>query len=190
MKTKTVTAAVFGHTGTLELMEFDDSDKKAWKVLFDSWKQLKLGMREYKAREPNFPEGLSEVAYCIWSDSHRFVSARGIPNTSFDTYNTKETAAEQVKACSVEKDLTSFGPRSKWDKLIFLDFYNEGKVDGRFDVYEIPSTLVYNHKVNANQTFQEQQLQGRRPRLSLKELIVRHDVQPVAKAVQIWDDQP
>lgn len=189
MQTVLISATVFGQNGKLEVMTFDENDRKRWKVLFDSWKQLKIGMRQYEAREPNFPEGLSEVAYCIWAQSTRFIAARGISNTSFDTYDQKNGIAEQIKACSVENDLTSFGPRSRWDKLIFLDFYNGGKVDGRFDAYEIPSALIYSYKMNARETFKDQQTQGRRPRLSLKKLICEYNIQPLAKSIQVWPDE-
>jgi len=186
MKTVTLAVTIYNQKCTVELMSFNDADRRAWKVLFDSWKKLKLGMREYKSREPNIPEGLSEVAYCLWSGSNRFIKARGLKNTSFDTFNLKAGLTEQIKACSVEDDLTSFGPRSKWDRLIFLDFYREGRVDGMFDVYEIPTEKIYNFRVNKNQTFRDQQLQGKRPRLHIKNFIKQEDIKPIATAVKVW----
>ncbi len=60
IKIKTV---VFGEECTLDVMDFKKSDGKKWKEIFDLWRGLKMGMREYKSREPNFPEGLSEVAF-------------------------------------------------------------------------------------------------------------------------------
>ena len=186
MQTIRVDAVVFNEHCSLELMTFDDDDRRAWKVLFDSWKKLKLGMRAYNAREPNFPEGLSEVAFCLWSESSRLISARNLSNTSFDTYNQKTGFAEQIKAASVEDDLTSFGPRSKWDKLFFLDFYNEGKVDGLFDVYELPTKEIYESKVNQLQTFKDQQNQGKRPRRSVKKFIAANNTEPVATKIKIW----
>jgi len=188
MKSFSVTTKVFNQDCRLELMSFDEADRQAWKVLFDSWKKLKLGMREYKAREPNFPEGLSEVAYCLWSGSHRFIKAQNLSNTSFDTFNSSSRIAEQIKATSVEDDLTSFGPRSRWDKLIFVDFYNEGRVDGRFTVYEIPSEIIYNYPVNSRQTFKDQQVQGRRPRLSLRKVIRENNISPIESRVKVWRD--
>lgn len=188
MKTVQIDTTVFGENCKLELMTFDEIDRKNWKTLFNSWKSLKLGMREYKSREPNFPEGLSEVAYCLWSGSSRFIKAWNLSNTSFDTFNQTARTAEQIKACSIEEDLTSFGPRSKWDRLIFLDFYNNGKVDGRFDIYEIPTDVLYNYQINRTQTFKQQQAQGRRPRLSLKKIASELNIKPLATNVQVWRD--
>jgi hypothetical protein len=187
MELRKLKTKVFGEDAVFDVMDFVKNDGKQWKELFDLWKGLKLGLRDYKSREPNFPEGLSEVAFCLWSGSSRFVEAYKISNRSFDTFNTNTGRAEQIKACSVEGDLTSFGPKSKWDDLYFLDFYNGGKVDGRFDVYHIPSELIYGHKVNKNQTMEQQQEERRRPRFSIKtDIIEKNKIKPVATNVQVW----
>lgn len=187
MNIQTIQTTVFSENCILEIMDFSKIDGKRWKEIFDTWRNLKMGLREYNSREPNFPEGLSEVAFCLWSGSSRFISAKGLSNTSFDTFNTKTKRAEQIKACSVENDLTSFGPKSKWDDLYFLDFYNDGKVDGKFDVYKIPSNYIYENKVNKNQTLKDQQNEKRRPRFCIKkDIIKKNKIQPIAKSVQVW----
>jgi hypothetical protein len=170
---------------TLQYLKVEVSDKKKWKEVFDHWKTLKMAMREYGAREPNFPEGLSEVAFCLWSGSVRKLKCSG-SHASFDTYNIRTKRIEQVKACSVESDLTSFGPNSVWDDLYFMDFWNSGNVDGSFDVYKIPNKLIYGYKVNANQTMKDQQAQGKRPRFSLKVLIETNGIKPVGEGVKVW----
>jgi hypothetical protein len=85
-------------------------------------------------------------------------------------------------------DLTSFGPTSRWDKLYFLDFYNNGNLDGSFDCYEIDTALIYNTVVNQgkNETFVDQQRQGRRPRLSLKKIIRENNITPIGSNIQVW----
>lgn len=187
MNIKDYKVKVFRKKCILQLASFNDVDKKEWKKLFDSWKKLKLGLRNFQSREPNFPEGLSEVAFCLFSGSKRFISLTGSVSGSFDTYNTKTGKAEQIKACSVESDLTSFGPKSKWDDLYFLDFYNNGKLDGRFNVYKIPSRLIYNMKVNKTQTMKQQQKEGRRPRFSITENIInKHNIKPIGKNIKVW----
>ena len=80
MKIVKVKSRVFEQNCILELMEFSKSDGKEWKRVFDLWRGLKLGLRDYKSREPNLPEGLSEVAFCLWSGSLRFISAKGLKN--------------------------------------------------------------------------------------------------------------
>jgi hypothetical protein len=187
METKKYEVKVYGEECLIELMDFDKQDGKKWKHLFDIWKKLKMGMKDYRSREPNFPEGLSEVAFCIYSGSKRFISLKGKSSASFDTFNLRNKKAEQIKASSVKFDLTSFGPRSKWDDLYFLDFYNGGKLDGTFNVYKISTKLIYSAKVNKKQTFEEQQKQKRRPRLSItKELILKKKLKPLARNVKVW----
>ncbi|MAF20066.1 MAG: restriction endonuclease [Parcubacteria group bacterium] len=177
---------VFGKECVLELMSFSNSDRKKWMRLFNTWKRLKLGLRGYKSREPNFPEGLSEVAFCLFSDSERFVSSKGSGNSSFDTFNVKKNRAEQIKASSIKEDLTSFGPKSKWDDLYFLDFYNNGKLDGSFNVYKIPTDKIYSVKVNKSQNFKQQQAQDRRPRFSItKKIIKKYNLKPIGNNIQI-----
>lgn len=186
---KSYKAKVFNEDCEIELMEFDKEDGVKWKALFDKWRILKQGLRDYKAREPNLPEGLSEVAYCLFSGSGRLISLKGrvSASASFDTYNLKTGKAEQIKATSVGADLTSFGPKSKWDDLYFLDFYNQGKLDGTFNVYLIPNDLIFGMKVNASQTFIDQQGEKRRPRFSIIEGIIKStDLKPLAIDVKVW----
>ena len=127
--------------------------------LYRSWKNaselsLKLG-----GRKINLPEALSEGAFCHFKKVGRLFSCTGNVNRSFDCvdYNNEKDGYNmriQVKASSVENDLTSFGPSSKWDEIYFCDF---SRLDGTFDVYLIPNELIYNYKVNSNQTMQDQQ---------------------------------
>jgi hypothetical protein len=83
-----------------------------------------------------------------------------------------------VKSASIEKDCTSFGPKSTWDKLYFIDFSNFINCKtNTIDFYLIDidlSSIVLNEK--KHETFKQQQKQNRRPRLSLKKLIKKHNI--------------
>jgi len=188
MKTFEEITTVLGKETKLSLMSFEDSDRMRWKELFDMWKGFKIGMREYKAREPNFPEGLSEVAFCLFSGSYRVLPSRSSKvSNSFDTFNLDSGRAEQIKATGIKKDLTSFRPKSKWDDLYFLDFFNNDKLDGTFNVFKIPNELIYSHKVNKLETFTQQQDQRLRPRLSIINSIIKvHNIEAVAVDVKVW----
>ena len=174
------------HPAELECLQFNKEDGKKWKEVFDHWKTLKMAMRDYGVREPNFPEGLSEIAFCLWSGSVRKVKCTS-EHASFDTFNLKSNRMEQVKACSVQKDLTSFGPTSLWDDLYFVDFWNSGNVNGSFDVFKIPNKLIYNYKVNRNQTMRDQHKLHLRPRFSLKALIIENGLEAEARSVKVWN---
>lgn len=87
-----------------------------------------------------------------------------------DTYD-----GVQVKSASIPNDCTSFGPTSTWDLLYFADFAPNGKIDGIVKFYLIPSDIVYGLVLNRakNETFRDQQLQGRRPRFSMQKEIIK-----------------
>lgn len=178
---------VWGHDCVMNLMQFDKKDAQEWKKIFDLWKTLKLSLKDYRCREPNLPEGLSEVAFCLYSGSTRLISMNGRASSSFDTFNIKTKRAEQIKATSVAKDLTSFGPNSKWDDLYFLDFYNNEKLDGTFNVYKVPTKLIHKVEVKKNISFLDRQKEGKRPRFSITKMFIdRNKIVPVAIDVKIW----
>lgn len=180
MKIERKEIIIFGTPKNAEVQIFEEADKKILREIWNAWITLKNIIQTYKGRSPNLPEVLSEGTWCLYSKSVRLIE-----DTSADTYNLKTHEAEQIKASSIEDDLTSFGPRSKWDKLYFLDF---SRLDGSFDVYEIPTKLLQNQILNTknNETFIDQQRQGRRPRLSLKQFIKIHEIKPLEKKVIIF----
>ena len=64
-----------------------------------------------------------------------------------------------------------------------MDFAPNGVVDGNIDFYEITSEDVYGLVLNnsKNETFVDQQKQGRRPRFSIKKLIItKKNIKPFA----------
>ena len=66
-------------------------------------------------------------------------------------------------------------------KIYFLDFYNEGNIDGNFDVYDIPLDDLYNAEVAEGVTLAERQLTEKRPRLSiLEKVIAPTGLEPIA----------
>lgn len=182
MKEETRTIKVASHEAKVQLLILEQSDREFLKRLYTTWLALNEGMKKFKSRGINIPEGISESAFCLCFDNN---CARAIKiskgSGSFDLLNLKTAKRIQVKAVSVDNDLTSFGPKSVWDEIYLLDFYCEGKNDGSFYVYLIPNKLIYSKKVNATQTFKDQQAQGRRPRFSLKGLIKENNLKPLKK---------
>lgn len=60
-----------------------------------------------------------------------------------------------------------------------MEFYKDGTYDGTFDIYLIPNELIYNNKQNENETFVDQQKDGKRPRLHIRELIKDNNIKPI-----------
>ncbi len=175
-----------GNNIKIEVAHLDKKDGKEFKRLFNLWKELNLGLEKY-GRKVNIPEVISEGMFCVFTGSVRFTKKiKGKGKVSFDTINLKKANREQIKATSIEKDLTSFGPRTEWDELYFIDFYNKGKLDGTFNVYLIPNNLIYSNKVNSGQTMEEQQAENRRPRMSITEIIKNNKIKPIGKDIKVW----
>lgn len=168
-----------------EVLEFEEKDRKFLLKIYNEWRNLCTSLNSVSARGVNLPEGLSESAFCLEMGCVR--TTQGIKtkkgqkvNTSFDAYNLKTKKRIQIKACSVLPDLTSFGPKSTWDEIYLVDFYANGKWDGTFNIYYIDNEDIYSHKVNADQTFREQQAEKRRPRFSIFDGIIQaKDIKPI-----------
>ena len=90
-----------------------------------------------------------------------------LPSSSFDCYDPIDQKTIQVKSASINPDLTSFGPESKFQKLYFLDFSSKGKVDGKFVIYDMPAG-----KVKRRLKKELKKKPGTRRRFSLQETIL------------------
>ena len=162
-----------------KLQFFDNSDGVALFQVYKEWRGLCNKLAGIESRSINLPEGLSEGAFALAMNAPRVSGSIQSANSSFDCFELSTNSRIQVKACSVLPDLTSFGPKTQWDKLFFCDFYKDGSWSGKFDIYHVPNDLIYNHKVNKHQTFRQQQQQARRPRFSIfKEIILAKKIPP------------
>ena len=180
MKIKTIQAKVYGEESVFEIIQYDYTDIPDIQIAFDSWLKLKKQSNKLRGRSPNIPECITETCLCLVTNSVRFEKMKKLKNASFDCFNILSERTIQSKASSICDDLTSFGPKSKWDDLYFLDFYNNGNVDGTFNVYEIPSDLIYNCLVKENRTLKEAQELGLRPRIHIKnQIIVPNGIEPI-----------
>lgn len=179
MRIEEDTVLIAGKQFDIKLQFWEEEDREILVKLFNLWNNLNQGMKRIMSRGINLPEGISESAFCL---DYMPEAGRALKGGSFDVYNPVEQKAIQIKASSVEYDLTSFGPRSYWDELYFLDFYNEGLLDGSFDVYLIPDDYIYGTRLNRSQTFQNQQDEGRRPRFGIKrDIIEPNNLEPLKK---------
>ena len=84
---------------------------------------------------------------------------------SEDAIDLKTNHKIQIKGTSnFDDDLSSFGPKSQFDELHFarLDMAND-----KMYLYQIDIATLYKVKMNKQETFRDQQEQGRRPHFSL-----------------------
>jgi hypothetical protein len=156
---------------------FDSSSLLQLKSIFKDWLILNGKLSLINGRTLNVPDVLSEGLFCYYFDSIRTKDSAG----SFDCVTRQSYKGVQVKSTSIKYDLTSFGPKSIWDELYFIDFAPNGVIDGVIHFYKIEENfenLILN--INKNETFKDQQKQGRRPRFSVKkELIEKKSLKPL-----------
>ena len=164
-----------------DYISFDEYDKVTLKTIYDEWVSLNKKIKVLGGRQVNLPDTLSECLFCLYMKGVRVTKVYGKTTSSFDVFNFEKNRRIQVKACSILPDLTSFGPKSKWDDLYFMDFSSsDGKWDGSVRIFHIPNELIYNQKISKTQSFKEQQALGRRPRFSIySEIILKKEILPV-----------
>ena len=152
------------------------------------WKSLDSYIRSVSYRGINMPDAISEpmACYCLgllWNAG----TSKG------DATDLSHKKLFEFKATSrFEGDLSSFGPDCFFDDLILLRFKLDEDLLYIYDL-KISSTDLSKIKVNSLQTVGDQQKQGRRPHLSLIDLIVKpRNIEPLLlfdiKRVRIVED--
>lgn len=158
---------------------FSGDDIFQLREIYNLWLKINGLLKGLEGRGINVPDVLSEGVYCYYFNAVR------TNNTaySYDAVSIDTGEGIQIKSTSIKNDLTSFGPKSTWDKLVFVDFFPGEFINGDIWVYEIASdinSLILNKE--KNETFEMQQQQGRRPRMSIKkDIIFKEGLEPVKK---------
>ena len=159
---------------------FDENDLKELKNIFKKWLDINSDLKALKGRNLNVPDVFSEALFCIVFDAVRTNDTKGAH--SYDCVIKSTGEGVQVKSASIPNDCTSFGPTSTWDLLYYVDFAPNGYVDDKVSFYQIDSDDIYSLILNQkkNETFADQQAQGRRPRFSIQSRIIKEkNLKPV-----------
>jgi len=113
--------------------------------LYYEWKTLSGKIQNNDGRKLNFPESISENLCCFVNDYKRS-TGKGSEDAI-----AKDGRLVQIKATgNFKKDLSSFGPKSKFDELHFV------RVDierDKIEMYEIPVKNLEDIKVNKDKKF-------------------------------------
>lgn len=160
----------------LDLVTVDKSRfKDAIKAYF-LWKELDSLIRNSHSRGINIPETITETLLCYVSD---FKLNKGKGGDAFDDVNKRIV---EIKATSnYDRDTSSFSPKEEFDALFFVRLDKRDDIMYFYDL-EMSSIELKQIQVNANQTLEEQQQQGRRPRFSvIKQVITPKGLTPYAK---------
>ncbi|URM53174.1 Bsp6I family type II restriction endonuclease [Mycoplasma sp. SG1] len=141
--------------------------------LYPKWKELNQEIKKIYSRGINLHEAFSEIIVCYHFNLELNNNKNSNSVDAFDLQN----KTYQIKGASSKNDLTSFGPSSIFDKLIFC--YIQQDTDEMF-VFLIDKDQVINILVNKHETFKQQQLQKRRPRFSLyKSIVIKNNLNPI-----------
>ena len=159
----------------LELMTFDKSDVRIFKSTFNKYISLNniLKNKLKATRIMNFPDALSESVFCLAMNCGKLLGGKNTSgySTSFDAYDAKREKRIQIK-CSASSGPTSFGPRSEYDEIYFVDFKSNGKIDGTYKIYKLENKDIDSVKVNKDQSLVDQQKLDRRPRFEIRSALV------------------
>lgn len=154
---------------SIDLVTVDTSRfKDAIKAYF-LWKELDTIIRTSHTRGINIPETITETLLCFVSD---FKLNKG---SSGDAYDDKNKRIIEIKATSnYDRDTTSFSPKEAFDALYFVRLDKRNDVMYFYDL-QMNSDDLKKIKVNSNQTLEDQQLQGRRPRFSVIKFVIEEN---------------
>lgn len=168
--------------------KYDLEAYKIFQKIFKRWLENNEDLEEVEGRHEILSEVVSEGLVSI------FFNAIRTPKSaySYDCVSLKDGSGIQVKATSIEKDCSSFGPTSTWDELYFVDFAPNGIVNGETWFYRIDydfSSIILN--ASKGETFKDQQAQGRRPRFSIKKTIIQpQNLKPILKINLLNEEIP
>lgn len=156
------------------LITITESDFNKAIDLYWKWKDLNSELKKFYTRGVNLHEGITEIICCYVND---FQLSLG--KGSEDAVDPKTNQLIQVKGSSNwNKDLTSFGPESKFDCLHFVRLSYEKDI---MYLYQIPTYDLDNIMVNKTSSVKDFKKQGKRPRFSLIEKCInKHNINEYA----------
>lgn len=131
------------------------------------WKDLNTYISTQSRRGINMPDAISEPmgCYCL-----NLLWNRG--NEVGDATDPISGQKIEFKATSrFEGDLSSFGPNTVFDNLVFLRFNTKENLLYIYDL-KINSEEFGKYPANSTQTIEDQKRQGRRPHVSLVKLFI------------------
>lgn len=148
-------------------IEIDDARINETCDAYFRWKDLNTYIKSTSSRGINMPDAISEPmgCYCLG-----YLWNRGAEVG--DATDPVTNAKIEFKATSkFEGDLSSFGPNTVFDNLVFLRF---NLATNQLYIYDlqINSEQLGAYPANQTETIQDQKNAGRRPHVSLQKLFV------------------
>lgn len=163
------------------LVDIDEERISATCDAYFKWKDLNTFIKSVSHRGINIPDAISEPmgCYCMgykWNRGSAVGDATDVDNRKIE-----------FKATSnFDQDLSSFGPNTVFDDLVFLRF---NLCENMLYIYDlnVNSEELGKLPANSKQTIQEQKNQGRRPHVRLLELFIQSENGEERKADVVFD---
>lgn len=138
------------------------------------WKALNASIKNYVSRTINFPETISEPMGCY------ALGLKWNKGSAGDARSEDGKSIEMKATSNYDSDLTTFGPKTKFDNLIFLRL---DAVNDKLYIYdlEMNSEDIKDIPANKKESVGAQQEQKRRPHISIiKTIIIERRLEPTA----------
>lgn len=194
--------AIQNQLHTFALQTFSEEDTPKLKQYWDAWLAIRDVCEQAGNRAPNLAEYFTEGIVALVTNTARRVSkdyARSNdPSVRFtqkgkksgDNLRLSPLQAIEVKSSTIQEDCTQISPSDHHiDLYHFIHFYNNGNLDGTFDIYEFSPDLIKSIIVckDKGETLQDQLGQGRRAKLPIiKEVIIPNGITPIHKKLKLW----
>jgi hypothetical protein len=194
---------IFGEVHTFGSLQIDKERDGWW---YQGYWELFSLLRDWCglsiSRKPNISEFYSESTHAWGSNSLRRLSKKESktldPTITFtakgkkeaDNFNLVENQTVEVKCSTLPSDCSQLSPSDRKVNIIaYLDFFNDGDVDGSCSIYNIPYELCKPVIANKekNETVEDQLNQGRRAKISLVDDIIKpNNITPTQTNVRLW----
>lgn len=163
----------------IDLVKVDDARINQVIDIYFHWKVLDTEIKTLSGtRGINFPSEISEYMACY--ALNLYVNKKGTYGDAVDMENPENPLVIEIKGSSAENIFApnSFSPSEYFDELVFVRLE---KYDDILKIYKtgVSSEDLKKIMVNANETVEDQQKQGRRPRFSIQKMIIdKYNLEP------------
>ncbi len=149
-----------------DLIEIDAARIDETCNAYFKWKDLNTYISNNSHRGINMPDAISEPmgCYCLGYKWNR-------GDATGDATDSNDRKIEFKATSRFEGDLSSFGPKTEFDNLVFLRFKLDENLLYIYD-FGLNSEEFGKYPANKSETIDDQKKQGRRPHVSLLELFV------------------
>lgn len=165
------------------LLEIDEVMFNKAVDLYWQWRELNSEIKKFYSRGVNLHEGITEIISCYVNDH---ILSLGGGSEDAIVKDTNELV--QVKGTSnYDKDLTSFGPNSKFD---YLHFVRLKQCEDKMYLYDIPIEGLDDIKVNEESTVRDFKLAGNSVTVTVIERIAKNIMKAIndAKHIDAMDE--